>query len=317
VVGAQFKFLLFLSLGMLVKVLGSAAGGGFPQWNCSCGNCRRLREDNFQGSPRTQAQLAWTANPGQWTLLSASPDLRAQIEATPDLWPQEDRKSPISDVIITSAEVDQILGLLLLREFHSFRVHCTASVRRILTEDNSLFRTLARFPGQVCWEDILPGRSFSAGRARLEVLSLPGSFPGFVTASRREELCDADAVIGLLISSESSGRTLAFLPSVGSVPDDVLDRLETCDIVLFDGTFWSDDEPLGIPGITRTASQMGHLPVSGTGGSLQRLAALQGVHKIYIHINNTNPMLDEASEQNRMVRDFGWEIAWDGMELTL
>jgi pyrroloquinoline quinone biosynthesis protein B len=302
---------------MLLKILGTAAGGGFPQWNCSCGNCRRVREGNFQGSPRTQTQLAWTANPGQWTLLNTSPDLRAQIEATPDLWPQEARKSPIGDVIITSAEVDQILGLLLLREFHSFRMHATESVRRILTEDNSLFRVLARFPGQVYWEDILPGRPFSVGGARLEALSLPGSFPCFVTASRREELRDADAVIGLLVSSDSGGRTLAFLPSVGQVPDDVLERLEACDMVLFDGTFWSDDEPLGIPGITRTASQMGHLPVSGTGGSLQRLAALREVRKIYIHINNTNPMLDEASEQNRMVRESGWEIAWDGMELTL
>jgi len=313
----QLPLLLFLSLGMLVKILGSAAGGGFPQWNCSCGNCRRVREGDLQGSPRTQAQIAWTGNPGQWTLLNASPDLRAQIEATPDLWPQESRKSPISDVIITSAEVDQILGLLLLREFHSFRVHATASVRRVLTEDNSLFRTLARFPGQVCWEDILPGRPFSAGGAHLEAFSLPGSFPGFVTGSRREELREAEAVIGLLISSESSGKTLAFLPGVGRVSDDVLERLEACDIALFDGTFWSDDEPLGIPGITRTASQMGHLPVSGAGGSLERLAPLRGVRKIYIHINNTNPMLDEASVQNRMVRDSGWEIAWDGMELTL
>src|SRR5262252_2137818 len=173
---------------MQVRILGSAAGGGFPQWNCSCSNCRRVREGKFAGTPRTQTQLAWSAAPGQWTLLNASPDLRAQIEATPELWPLgNERNSPIRDVILTGAEVDQTLGLLLLREFHSFRVHATASVRRILTEDNNLFGVLARFAGQVCWNDIPLDQPFSAGGARLEVLPLPGSFPGFVSSARLAE----------------------------------------------------------------------------------------------------------------------------------
>src|SRR5260370_23468 len=171
---------------MRVRILGSAAGGGFPQWNCSCPNCRRFREGKFAGTARTQVQLAWNAAPGHWTLLNASPDLHAQIEATPELWPRDEiRNSPISDVIVPSAEVDQILGLLLLREFHSFRVHATASVRKILTEDNSLFGVLARFTGQVCWQDILLDRPFSVGGARLEPFTLPGSFPAFVTPSRQ------------------------------------------------------------------------------------------------------------------------------------
>jgi pyrroloquinoline quinone biosynthesis protein B len=302
---------------MRVKILGSAAGGGFPQWNCSCPNCRRLREGTFRGSSRTQAQLAWDGAPGQWTLLNASPDLRAQIDATPELWPQNGRHSPIHDVILTGAEVDQTLGLLLLREFHSFRVHATASVRRILTEDNSLFGVLARFAGQVCWSDTPLGRPFSAAGARLEVLPLPGSFPGFVSASRLAELDAADAVTGLLVSPEAGGRTLAFLPGVGCVSDSLLERLQDCDVVLFDGTFWSDQEPSRIPGINRTARQMGHLPVSGAGGSLERLAALQRPRKIFIHINNTNPILDEDGAEYRTVRESGWEIARDGMEMTL
>jgi len=303
---------------MRVKILGSAAGGGFPQWNCSCANCRRLREGKFKGTARTQAQLAWSSAPGQWTLLNASPDLRFQIEATPELWPQEGtRHSPIRDVIVPSAEVDQMLGLLLLREFHSFRIHTTPSIRRILTEDNSMFGVLARFAGQVCWNDIPLDQPFCAGGARLEVLSLSGSFPGFVSSARLAELNPAEAVIGLLISPELGGGMLAFLPGAACVSDALLERLQTCDVVLFDGTFWSDEEPSFIPGVTRTARQMGHLPVSGSGGSLERLAALRRARKIYVHINNTNPILDEESMEQRMVRDAGWEVAWDGMEMTL
>lgn len=302
---------------MRVKVLGSAAGGGFPQWNCACSQCSRLREGSFPGVPRTQTQLAWNGAPGHWTLLNASPDLRAQIEATPELWPDGERNSPIGDVILTGAEVDQTLGLLLLREFHPFRVHATASVRRLLTEDNSLFGVLARFAGQVCWNDIPLERPFSAGGAFLEALSIAGSFPGFVRSERLAESNPAEAVIGLLVSPDRGGRTLAFLPGIGYASDFLLERLEACDMVLFDGTFWSDDEPLRIPGVTRTARQMGHLPVSGAGGTLERLTALRRPRKIFIHINNTNPMLDQESAAYRMVRESGWEVAWDGMEITL
>jgi pyrroloquinoline quinone biosynthesis protein B len=303
---------------MRVKVLGSAAGGGFPQWNCACSNCRRLRDGNFAGTPRTQTQVAWEVARGQWGLLNASPDLRVQIEATQELRPHDgNRHSPIHDVILTGAEVDQALGLMLLREFHLFRVHATASVRKILTEDNSLFGVLARFAGQVSWNDIPLDRAFFAGGARLEVLLLCGSFPGFVSASRLANCNPAEAVIGLLVSSESGGGTLAFVPGVAHISDSLLKRLETCDVLLFDGTFWSDDEPSRIPGVNRTARLMGHLPISGANGSLERLAALRRPRKIFIHINNTNPILDEESREHGIVREAGWEVAWDGMEMTL
>ena len=315
---------------MRLKVLGSAAGGGFPQW---CPNCRRVREGKFSGVPRTQAQLAWSAAPAEWTLLNASPDLRVQIDATPELWPSHAngaRHSPIRDLILTGAEVDQALGLLLLREFHCFRVHATASVRKILTEDNSMFGVLARFAGQVAWHDLPLDRPFSAGGARMEAIPLTASFPGFVSAKRSAELNPAEAAIGLLVSPECGagnpacsrlssrpGKTLAFLPGVGSVSDALLERLDTCDFLFFDGTFWSDDEPSHIPGITRSARQMGHLPISGAGGSLDRLSGLQRPRKVFIHINNTNPILDDDSTERRTVSDSGWEVAWDGMEITL
>jgi pyrroloquinoline quinone biosynthesis protein B len=303
---------------MRVRILGSAAGGGFPQWNCSCPNCSRLRQGVLQSQARSQAQLAWSAAPGQWTLLNASPDLRYQIEATPELWPREGgRVSPIAHVVLTGAEVDQTLGLLLLREFHRFRVSATASVRRLLTEDNSLFRVLERFPGQVSWEDIPLDRPFCAGGARLEAIPLGGSYPGFAGAERIAVSSPEEAVLGLFVSPPDGGGTLAFLPGVASVPDALLERLASCDAILFDGTFWSDDEPARIPGLGRTARQMGHMPVSGPGGSLERLAVLRRPRKVYIHINNTNPILDEASPEHGAVRDAGWEVAWDGMEISL
>jgi pyrroloquinoline quinone biosynthesis protein B len=273
-----------------------------------------------------QLQLAYQGGNGSWTpgwtLLGASPDLRWQIEANRDLWPQDpnlklDRCSPVSAVILTSAEVDQTLGLLLLREFHTFSIHATRSVRRLLTEDNSLFGVLARFPRQTCWNDIPLGDRFSVAGACVETLPLSGSFPGFVSATRLADSDPSEAVIGLCISPESGGRTLAFLPSVGSVSDSLLDRLRSCDILLFDGTFWSDEEPARIPGLGRTASQMGHLLISGPAGSLQRLAGLDRPRKIFIHINNTNPILDEESTEHRTVREAGWEVAWDGMEIAL
>jgi pyrroloquinoline quinone biosynthesis protein B len=308
---------------MRVKILGSAAGGGFPQWNCSCRNCLHLREGRFAGVARTQAQLALSTAPGQWTLVNASPDLRQQIEATSELWPgwgpaRDGRHSPIGDVIVTGAEVDQVLGLLLLREFHSFRVHATAAVRGILTGDNSLFGVLARFAEQTSWLDIPLDRPFSAGGARVEAVPIDGSFPGFVGNARVAQSVGAEAAIGLLVTPEAGGGTLAFLPGVGLVSDALMARLEACDVILFDGTFWSDDEPARIPGLGRRAAQMGHMPVSGPGGSLERLGALPGkVRRIYIHINNTNPILDEESMEFRTVREAGWEVARDGMEITL
>jgi pyrroloquinoline quinone biosynthesis protein B len=301
---------------MRVKILGTAAGGAFPQWNCSCPNCFRVRQGTFSGSRRTQAQVAFSCEPGQWTLLNASPDIRFQIEAEPELWPQDGRRSPIANVILTGADVDQILGLLLLREFHTFGIHSTPAIRAILTEDNTMFAVLARFAGQVAWRDIPLNASFSTGGARAESLPLTGSFPGFVGKTRAAALNPVEAIVGLVLTPEAGGKTLAFLPGAGAVSDALLERLQSCDFVLFDGTFWRNDEPMHIPGLGRTALEIGHLPVSGPGGSLDRLAALNA-RKIYIHINNTNPMLDEDGSEYRRVRDCGWEIARDGMEIVL
>jgi pyrroloquinoline quinone biosynthesis protein B len=298
-----------------IRVLGAAAGGGFPQWNCSCSNCRRLRQGRFHGHPRTQAQLAISTNDTNWFLLNASPDLRYQIECFPPLHPHTShvRHSPITGVVLPSAEVDAALGLLLLRESQPFTVYATNAVRQILISDNSLFQVLRRQADQVRWISVLPGVPFALGDSGIECLpvSTDGGFPGFVSEVRVNDFEPAEAVLGMFL--EHSGRRVALFPGASRVRPEWLEQFKTCDVVFFDGTFWSEDELIRLQGSGKTARQMGHQPVAD---SLRALAGIKA-RKIFIHINNTNPMLDEDSEEFRKVRDAGWEIAFDGMDLVL
>src|SRR5580698_9940714 len=302
---------------MLVKVLGAAASGAFPQWNCACQQCQRLRSGTFAGQPRTQAQIALSEDGVSWTLLNASPDLRIQIEATPQLWPSgSSLHSPIQSVVITAAEADTVAGLLSLREFQPLDIYATPSVLRILREDNSLFTLLDRVPRQAVWKEIRPDIGFTVGQLRFQPFSLPGGFPGFVRPSRKAELDEGEAVIGLVIESQLGGR-MAYLPGVAKVEDSWRAWLDDCDVLLFDGTFWTEDELCRVRGGGKGASEMGHLPLSGPCGSLAALRDIQCPRKIFFHINNTNPILDESSQAYAEVRDAGWEVARDGMEIEI
>ncbi len=300
---------------MQVRVLGAAAGGGFPQWNCSCSNCRRLRQDRFPGKARSQAQLAVSTDGLQWILLNASPDLRYQIESFPPLHPHASslRNSPLAGIVLPSAELDAALGLLLLRESQPLTVYATDSVRELLTEDNAIFGVLRRQTDQVRWVAAQPGVPFLLGTSGIECLavSADGGFPGFVPQRRAAQLPESEAVLGLFLSHNS--KRLAFFPGAAQVRPEWFEQMKTCDLILFDGTFWSDDELIASQGDSKTARQMGHHPVSETLSALGSLAA----RKVFIHINNTNPILDEESEEYRFTRDAGWEIAFDGMDLSL
>jgi pyrroloquinoline quinone biosynthesis protein B len=312
---------------MQIKILGSAAGGGFPQWNCACANCRAVRSGTFNGKARTQAEAAISADGRSWFLLGASPDLRSQIEAA-ELHPREGvRQSPIAGVVLANADVDHVLGLLLLRELQPLRVHATASIRRILREDNSMFGMLQRVENQVAWSDFEVGKKFSLRDAEgkdsgLSCLawSLAEHYPAYVKADRRAQFSPREASLGLIIESNSdhagaaSGLRVAYMPAVPEVNDALIEELESCDLLLFDGTFWSDDELIRVQGSGQTAKQMGHIPVEE---SLTRLAGVRRPRKIFLHINNTNPMLDEASPQYRQVRGAGWEVAEDGWQFNL
>ena len=309
---------------MHVEILGTAAGGAFPQWNCACRNCSRVRSGAFSGRARTQLQVAISSDRVSWCLLNASPDLRLQIESNSFLHPRgRNRDSPISSVVLTSADLDQCLGLLLLRELQPIEVFVAASIGRILREDNSMFSMLQRTQGQARWHEISPGTAFNlfpgaSGQSQIECLPLTVAmrYPSYVTAERAAQLEAGEAVLGLILHAQS-GKRLGYFPAVAQINPALLDHLESLDVLLFDGTFWTDDELIKIQNGGQTAFQMGHIPVSSATGSLDLLSKLHCPRKIFVHINNTNPMLDVTGPEYREVRESGWEIAEDGCHLEL
>jgi len=309
---------------MRVEILGSAAGGGFPQWNCNCRNCESLRAGTLPFKSRTQTQVAVSNDGHSWFLLNASPDLRMQIEQTSALQPRiPGRDSPIEGVLLTSADIDQIAGLLSLRELQPFRIYCTPSLRQILQEDNSVFGMLNRVPQQVCWTDVKIDEIFSLGTTVgnssgvcCEVFSLGDRYPVYISPERAATLMPEEASLGVMLTASSGGR-LAYMPAVPAINERMLQVLESADLILFDGTFWSDDELIQVQGSGATAREMGHVPVSGTEGSLRKLAALRRPRKVFVHVNNTNPMLDESGAEFRELRAAGWEVAEDGWYFNL
>ncbi len=310
---------------MRVKVLGSAAGGGFPQWNCGCPNCGGLRNGTLKACPRTQAQVAVSSDPSHWFLLNASPDLRQQIFATPELSvAPSSLASPISTILLTSADVDCVMGLLHLREFQPLHIYSTLSVRRILTEENSLFRVLARSNPPVRWDSlsldrIIPLAPPSSPGAKdglfCKAVPLFGGFPDYVSDSLKGSLPSEEAVIGLQLVHKE--KRLFYAPSFSGLGEDWQRSVDESDLALLDGTFWKDDELIQVKRSRRTARDMGHLPLSGERGMLKRPFRLGKTKRVIIHINNTNPVLNEESPEHRAVREAGWEIAYDGMEFNL
>jgi pyrroloquinoline quinone biosynthesis protein B len=226
-------------------------------------------------------------------------------------------------VLLTSGDLDQITGLLSLRELQPFRIYCTASIRQILREQNNVFAMLNRGPQQVTWTDVSPESSFPlvtvAGDDSglcCEVFSLGSRYPVYVSDQCLSKISPHEASLGLIVKSPAGAR-LAYLPAVPKLDDRLLQRLETVDLLLFDGTFWSDDELIKVQGSGATAREMGHIPVSSAVGSLQKLKSLPRPQKIFVHVNNTNPMLDESSPEYREVRAAGWEVAEDGWRFDL
>jgi len=310
---------------MRVKVLGSAAGGGFPQWNCACRNCSRLRDGTLRGRARTQVQLAVSPDGSAWFLLNASPDLRQQLAAHSEFAPKgASRSTPISAILLTSADVDCVMGLLHLREFQPLRIYSTLAVRRILTEDNSLFRTLARSNPPSRWEVLpldrlipLAAQGPAGAKVNLFCKAVPlnGSFPDYVSDHLRSSLPEEEAVIGLqLVQGE---KRFFYAPSLPGRGEDWKRRISESHLALLDGTFWTDDELIKIKSSGKTARQMGHLPLSGVSGLLGQLQSAHQTRCVLIHLNNTNPILDEESAEHRALLAAGREIAFDGMELEL
>jgi pyrroloquinoline quinone biosynthesis protein B len=309
---------------MRVTALGSAAGGGFPQWNCACPNCSRVRAGDRCLRPRSQTQLLLSSNAGQQFLVNASPDLRSQILSTSLLAPAQSlRHTPISAILLTSADVDSVMGLLHLREFQPLHIFATPSVRRIVLEENRIFRVLNRAKPAAVWQDLpldtwLPLPADAAGKKtpiRCRAVPLGSVYPDYVSEERRRSLSPGEAVVGLVF--QEAGRQFFYAPALPVSSGNWKEWARTSDLCLLDGTFWSENELISTGASAKTAREIGHLPLSGPGGLLEEFSASEHTRKILIHVNNTNPILDEESPENREVRDAGWEIAYDGMQIEL
>jgi pyrroloquinoline quinone biosynthesis protein B len=310
---------------MRVTVLGSAAGGGFPQWNCACPNCSRLRAGQLRSKARSQAQLVVSPNAGECYLLNASPDLRTQILSTPLLAPvRPPRGTPIAGVLLTSADVDSVAGLLHLREFQPLHIYAMPSVRRILLDENRIFRVLERANPPAIWHDFPVNTWFPLGSAspssrepsvRCRVVFLGGAYPDYVSEDLRRSLPPGEAVIGLVLAQGS--KQVLYAPALPGGSEEWKDWARSSDLCLLDGTFWDEDELISTGVGSKTAREIGHVPLSGAGGLLKEFDSAKRSRRVLLHINNTNPILDEESPEHREVRDAGWEIAYDGMEFEL
>ena len=298
---------------MRVRVLGSAAGGGFPQWNCRCPTCEAARA-GVEARPRTQSSIAVRGAEGPWLLANASPDLRQQLEGLAVERVDGVRAAPVAAVLLTDAEIDHTAGLLLLRESSTpLRVYGSEQVRRALTDGYPVLPILGSYSG-VDWRTLEPGGSLALDGTSLEVeaFAAGGDAPRYLARTG----ADVEAT-GLVFRDRSTGGVLTYVPGLARWDDDVLGRLATSDVALVDGTFWRDDELVRLGISSRTARQMGHVPLSGPGGTLEELARLGRPRVILVHINNTNPVLLERSPERAAVLRAGVEVAHDGLEVEL
>jgi pyrroloquinoline quinone biosynthesis protein B len=302
-------------MGLTAIVLGAAAGGGFPQWNCSCEVCRLAWAGDPRVLPRTQAGLAVSADGRRWTLLNAAPDLRVQLLKTATLRPRgATRGSPIGMVVLTGAEVDQTAGLLSLRERSPFTLIATATTLAAVAA-NPMFGVLA--PDMVTRRAVAPGERFELdpeGILTAELFLVPGKLPLYLEGDDPDTASESAVNVGVEISD---GRVrLAFVPGAAAVTQALLQRLMRADVVLFDGTLFTDDEMIRAGAGMKTGRRMGHIPIDGNDGSLAALAGLPA-RRIFVHINNTNPILVDGSPERVRVEAAGWQVAYDGMEIRL
>ena len=303
---------------MMVKVLGSAAGGGFPQANCNCRNCADVRAGKPGLIPRTQSSLAVTATGERWVLLNASPDIRQQIAATPTLAPRPDggaRSSPIAAVALTNADVDHVTGLLSLREGLSFTLYASARVLDTLAA-NSIFNVLS--PRDVARTALPLGRPMQvAGGLAIRAYPVPGKVALYLEDANRGLVAGEGDGIGLEVSEPATGAAFHYIPGCAGVDAALAQRLAGARLVLFDGTLYTDDEMITRGLSDKSGQRMGHISMSGPLGSMAAFAALDVERRIYVHINNSNPVLRDDSPERADVQRAGWEIAYDGMEIGL
>lgn len=303
---------------MKVRVLGSGAGGGFPQWNCNCSNCRRIRNHSMRGRPRTQSSIAVSSGGNNWVLFNTSPDIRAQIEVFPAIQPKQGvRDTGIKAIILIDSQIDHSTGLLILREGKPLEVYCTEMVRQDLSTGFPIFTMLDHYCTVNHHGIPLDGTPFTIpgiDDLRFFPHALKSKAPPY--SPHRHDPHDGDN-IGVTIEQMSSGRKIYYAPGLGEIEPHVHTAMQEADCLLIDGTFWRDDEMERAGIAPKKAREIGHLPQSGPGGMIEVLTGIKRTRKILIHINNTNPILDEESAERRTLEEAGIEVSYDGMEIDL
>ncbi|WP_207179521.1 pyrroloquinoline quinone biosynthesis protein PqqB [Methylobacterium indicum] len=299
---------------MQAIVLGSGAGGGVPQWNCRCPICAMARSGDRRVLPRTQSSLAVSADGDDWLLVNASPDIRQQLFDTPALHPREGlRHSPIKAVLLTNGDVDHVAGLLTLREGQPFRLHATRGILDSIAA-NRVFDVMA--PGVVERTEIALDETFSpVPGLSVTLFPVPGKVPLWLEDGTPEIGAETESTVGAMIVAGT--RRLAYVPGCARVTDGLKDRLSGVDALLFDGTVLADDDMIRAGVGTKTGWRMGHVPMTGDGGSVAALAEVPIGQKVFVHINNTNPVLVEDSPERRGIEAAGWVVAHDGLALSL
>ena len=303
---------------MYIRVLGSAAGGGFPQWNCQCANCAGLRQGTIDAVPRTQSSIALSDDGEHWILCNTSPDIRAQLESTPELRRTDGKRgTAIGAIVLMDSQIDHTTGLLMLREGCPHEVWCTEMVHQDLCTGFPLFRILDHWNGGLRWNPIpLAGEFRIPCCPGLSLTPIPLRSAAPPYSPHRNDPHPGDN-IGLLVE-DANGKRLFYAPGLGQVDADLRGLMASADCLLVDGTFWREDEMRHAGVGTKPASEMGHLPQSGPGGMLELLASLpEPQRRILIHINNTTPILDHGSEERARVESQGVEVAYDGMAIRL
>lgn len=297
-------------MGFRARILGAAAGGGLPQWNCGCQNCRLARAGEIPSL--TQSSLAVTASGLDWAVLNASPDIRAQLTASAALAPTGPRDVPIRSVLLTNGDIDHVAGLLTLREMQPFTLFATAGIHAVL-DANPIFGALK--PAVVTRAEVALGRSFALlPGLEATLFAVPGKVPLYLEGETVEMQVLGEQTVGVKL--EAGGRTAFYIPGCAALTGDLAARLDGAGAVFFDGTLWSDDEMLLLGLGTKTGARMGHMSMSGSAGSIAAFAGIDVGQKVYVHMNNTNPVLRPGSPERAEAEAAGWIIGQDGLEIT-
>ena len=301
-----------MSENLRALVLGSAAGGGLPQWNCGCPNCVSARSPNGI-VPQSQSSLAVSSNGDDWAILNTSPDIRSQIQDNQQLHPTGLRISPVKSVLLTNGDIDHIAGLLILREKQAFKVFLTAAIAKVIAE-NPIFNALD--PQFVSFHEIQLNDPFElVSRVEAELFAVPGKVPLFMEKGDVVTDLEGEQTVGVRLQVGS--KQAWYIPGCAKLTDDLKARLQDEALVFFDGTVFNNDEMQKTKVGVKTGARMGHIAMSGSSGSLESFEKLNVQRKIYIHINNTNPVWNKASSEREAVENAGWEIGYDGMEVVL